>query len=86
MNRQKKTETTFRRSSALFNRAGVLVSWDSGFEAEFAPEKGLEGGTYFDIFRTVLSSNHCQIPRCGSEEVGFRDPWFDPINRDRSLR
>ena len=77
MNRQKKTETTFRRSSALFNRAGVLVSWDSGFEAEFAPVKGLvlEGGTYFDIFRTVLS-----------QDFQVRTISGDTIDREGALR
>jgi PAS domain S-box-containing protein len=59
MNRQKKNETTFRRSSALFDRAGRLVSWDAGFEAEFAPVEGmvLEGGTYFGIFSAILLHN-----------------------------
>ena len=57
MNRQKKIETTFRRSSALFDRAGTLVSWDAGFEAEFAGVEGLvlEGGTYLGIFGAIVS-------------------------------
>jgi len=57
MNRQKKNETTFQRSSALFDRSGALISWDAGFKAEFAPVAGLvlEGGTYFGIFSAILA-------------------------------
>ena len=59
MTRPNKIETTFRRSSALFDGTGALVSWDRGFEAEFAGVDGLvlAGGTYFGIFGAILSQN-----------------------------
>jgi PAS domain S-box-containing protein len=59
MNRQKKIETTFRRSSALFDHTGALISWDAGFEAEFAGVEGLvlEGGTYLGIFSAIAARN-----------------------------
>jgi PAS domain S-box-containing protein len=76
MNRQKKIETTFRRSSSLFNRAGALVAWDAGFEAEFASVEGLvlEGNSYFGIFGTVLTRN-----------FQFQTPDGDLIDAERAL-
>ncbi len=77
MNRQKKIETAFRRSSALFDSAGRLISWDAGFEAEFASVAGLvlEGGSYFGIFGAILSRN-----------FEFRTLDGDPIEAEGALR
>jgi len=57
MNARPQTDTTFRRSSALFDSAGALISWDRGFEVEFAAVDRLiqSGSTYFDIFGAILA-------------------------------
>src|SRR5215469_2172887 len=59
MNAQAQTDTVFRRSSALFNSAGRLISWDRGFEVEFAALDQLiqPGATYSGIFGAILSGN-----------------------------
>jgi PAS domain S-box-containing protein len=59
MNAQAQTDTVFRRSSALFDSAGRLISWDRGFEVEFAALDQLirPGATYSGIFGAILSGN-----------------------------
>ena len=77
MNARPQTDTTFRRSSALFDGAGALIGWDHGFEVEFAAVGRLiqPGSTYFDIFGAILTGN-----------LQFRSLEGDIIDREAGRR
>ncbi len=77
MNARPQTDMTFRRSSALFDGAGTLISWDRGFEIEFSAVDRLirPGSTYFDIFGAILA-----------DDMPFRSLEGDIIDREAARR